>query len=57
MEFLETLAPVGTWYQAIDAKPCGRWTPLLVGAVYSVAVLIVCCVVKGNLLPIFGVRP
>ena len=54
---LENWSVVITWYQAIDAKPCGCWTPLLVGAVYPVAVLIVCCVVKGHLLPILGVRP
>lgn len=47
----------GTWYQAIDAEPCGCWAPLLVGAVYAVAILIVCGVVKGHLLPILRVRP
>ena len=50
-------AAVGTWYQAVDSEPRGCWAPLLVGAIYPVAILIVCCVVKGDLLPVLGVRP
>ena len=46
-----------TWNQAIDAQPGHGWTALLVGAVYAVPILIVCCVVKGDLLPILRPRP
>ena len=48
---------VSTWDQSIDAKPGGCWAALLVGAVYAVPVLIVRCVVKGDLLPVLWLRP
>ena len=46
-----------TWNQAIDAQPGHGWAALLVGAVDAVPVLIVCCVVKGDLLPILWQGP
>ena len=46
-----------TWNQAIDAQPGHGWAALLVGAVYAVSILIVCCVVKGDLLPVLWPRP
>ena len=46
-----------TWNQAIDAQPGHGWAALLVGAVYAVPILIVCCVVKGDLLPVLWPRP
>ena len=46
-----------TWNQAIDAQPGHCWAALLVGTVNAVPVLIVCCVVEGDLLPVLWPGP